>query len=97
LILLLPDGFNVLFAPAAALPALLPTPLLGAPVVVPVDDPVVPTDEPVVAPAAGLPAAEPPPAAPAPPACAKASVLVSANAAASLIVASFMILIPRGF
>jgi len=80
----------VLFAPAAELPALLPRLLGGLPVVVPVDEPVVPIDEPVVVPVA----VEPPPAEPAP-LCAKASVLVSANAVANPIVISLMIVIPH--
>jgi hypothetical protein len=90
---LLPEGFWVLFAPAAALPALLPRPLLVALPVVPVDEPV---DEPVVVP----PVVDDPGAVPvAPglladpaPACASANVLVSAITAAKPIVASLMII-----
>ena len=85
---LFPDGFRALFAPAAALPALrfglLPGRLPGAaPVVVP------PVDDPVVA----LPVADPLAAAPAAvpvPLCAKAKVLVRANAAANPMLLSFM-------
>jgi hypothetical protein len=83
LIKLLPDGFWPLLAPAAALPALVPTPpLVALPVVVPFVEEVVPV------------AADPPVAELAPaelPACANAKVLVSASAAANPIVVSFMI------
>ena len=87
----------MLFAPAAALPALLPRLLVGLLValpVVPVDGLVVVPliDDPgavVVPDAPGL-AAVPPPAVPALP-WASANVLVSAIAAAKPIVASFMI------
>jgi hypothetical protein len=86
LIKLFPDGFRLLFAPAAALPALLLLiPLLvELPVVVPfVEEPVV---VPVAAdpPAAGLPPAEPP-------ACANATVLLSASTAANASVQSFIV------
>jgi hypothetical protein len=82
-----PDGFSVLLAPAVALPAALPRPLGALPVVVPMDEPVVPIDGPVVLPVAvELPAVEPVPL------CAKASVLVRASAAANPIVANFMML-----
>jgi hypothetical protein len=93
----LPEGFWVLFAPAAALPALLPSPLLAALPVVPIDEPVVvppvvddPGAVPVIpgllVPAAPGLLADPAPA----PACANANVLVSAIAAARPIVASLM-------
>jgi hypothetical protein len=85
---LFPDGFRVLLAPAVALPAELPRLLDGLPVVVAVDEPVVPIDEPVVVPVAvEPPAVDPPPAEPAP-LCAMASVLVSTSAVANPIVAS---------
>jgi hypothetical protein len=85
LIKLFPDGFRLLFAPAAALPALLLIPLLvELPVVVPF------IEEPVVVPVAADPlAAELPPAEP--PACAKANVLVIASTAANPIVVSFIV------
>jgi hypothetical protein len=80
-----PDGFRPLFAPGAALPALLP--VVEVPVVVPF------VDEPVVVPlAAGPPTAELPPAEP--PLCANANVLVSARAAANPIVTSLMVRFP---
>jgi len=73
---LLPEGLRVLFAPAAALPALVGGPPVALPVV---DDPV-----------DGLPVLTPPTAGPAlpaeppvPPACAKAKPVESAIAAAS--------------
>jgi hypothetical protein len=81
-----PDGFRPLFAPAAALPALLPVPpVVEVPVVV------VPfMEEPVVVPlAADPPAAELPPAAPLL-LWANANVLLSARAAANPIVTSLM-------
>jgi hypothetical protein len=81
LIWLFPDGFLALFAPAAALPALLPP----APLI---DDPVVLDGEPVE-PAAPVPT-DPPPAPP-PPAWANARVFESANAVANAIVVSFMV------
>jgi hypothetical protein len=86
LIKLFPDGFRLLFAPAAALPALLLIPLLAElPVVAPF------VEEPVVVPeAADPPAAELPPAEP--PACANATVLVSASTAAKPIVVSFIVI-----
>lgn len=85
LIKLFPDGFWLLFAPAAALPAPLLIPLL---VELPVVAPFV--EEPVVVPvAADPPAVELPPAEP--PACAKATVLVSASTAANPIVVSFIV------
>ncbi len=82
MIALFPDGFRLLLAPAAELPA----PVLGmppAPLVVPV------VDDPVVVPAAGAPAPEAPPTE-LPPLCASANVLVSVSAAASPMLASFM-------
>jgi hypothetical protein len=92
---LFPDGFTVLLAPAAALPAVLPRLLDGlpVPVVVPVDEPVVPVGEPVVVPVAvEPPAVDPPPAEPAP-LCAMTSVLVSASAVANPIAASLDLMI----
>jgi len=76
---LLPEGLRVLFAPAAALPALVGGPPVALPVV---DDPV--DGLPVLTPPAAGPAlpAEPP-APPVPPACAKAKPVESAIAAAS--------------
>ena len=81
----LPDGFWLLLAPAAALPALLSVPPVAElPVVVPF------MEEPVVVPlAADPPAAELPPVAPLP-LCANANVLLSARAAANPIVTSLM-------
>jgi hypothetical protein len=85
-----PDGFTVLLRPAAALPALLGTPVLevlpaALPVVVP------PVEEPAVAPlVAAPPVPELPPDAP-PLDCASAKLLVTANAVASPSVVSFMI------
>jgi hypothetical protein len=87
---LLPDGFKVLFAPAAAPPALrfgLPPGEVPSPVPVVVR----PIDDPVVAPlGADPPAAEPLPL------CAKAKVLVwakvRAKAAASPMLVSFMMI-----
>lgn len=85
---LLPEGFRVLFAPAAAPPALrfglVPGEIPGAvPVVVP------PIGDPVVVPlVADPPAAEPVPL------CAKAKVLVRATAAASPMLVSFMMIFP---
>ena len=66
LISVFPDGFRPLFAPAAALPALLDIPVPGfVPMALPVVVPV--AGDPVVAPlVAALPAAELPPAEPAP-------------------------------
>jgi hypothetical protein len=94
----LPDGFTVLLAPAAALPALLLRPVV-APPVVPVDEPVVvpPMDDPVVDDPDVVPvtpglAAAPPPAEPTL-LWASANVLVRAIAAANPIVASFMIIV----
>jgi hypothetical protein len=88
---LLPDGLYWLFAPAAALPALLFTPpVVELPVVV------LFVDEPVVVPlAADPPALELPPAEP-PPLCAIANVLVSASAVANPIVTSLMVDIHLG-
>jgi hypothetical protein len=82
----LPDGFWLLLAPAAALPALLPVPPVVEVTVV-----VVPfMEEPVVVPlAADPPAAELPPAAPLL-LWANANVLLSARAAANPIVTSLM-------
>ena len=89
LISVFPDGFNPLFAPAAALPALLDMPVLGF---VPIALPVVPVaGDPVVVPlVAAPPVAELPPAAP-PLDCASAKLLVKASAVASPNAASFMI------
>jgi hypothetical protein len=65
LISVFPDGFRPLFAPAAALPALLDMPAPGVPMALPVVVPV--AGDPVVAPlVAALPVAELPPAEPAP-------------------------------
>ena len=65
LISVFPDGFRPLFAPAAALPALLDMPAPGFPMALPVVVPV--AGDPVVAPlVAALPVAELPPAEPAP-------------------------------
>jgi hypothetical protein len=83
LISVLPDGFRALFAPAAALPALLDVPL-ALPVVVPVaGEAVVPLA--AAPPVLALPLAEPAPD------CASANVLVKASAVASPNVTSFMI------
>ncbi|MGC1563825.1 MAG: hypothetical protein WA820_28805 [Bradyrhizobium sp.] len=82
MIWLFPDGFLALFAPAAALPAVLAPALF-------IDDPVVLDGAPAAEPAAPVPA-DPPPAPPAP-AWANASVFESANAVANAIVLSFMI------
>jgi hypothetical protein len=63
LISVLPDGFSLLFAPAAALPALLDMPELvpvALPVVVPVEG------DPVAVPLAAAPPVAEPPAEPAP-------------------------------
>jgi hypothetical protein len=85
-----PDGFTALFRAAAALPALLGTPVLevlpaALPVVVP------PVEDPAVAPpVAAPPVPELPPAEP-PLDCASAKLLVSASAVANPNVASFMI------
>jgi hypothetical protein len=86
-----PEGFTVLFAPAAILPALLSKPLLvelpaELPVVVPfvVDPVVVPLGE-------GPPTELVLPVEPVP-VCAIANVLMSVSAAASPIVLSFMVL-----
>ena len=95
MIRLFPDGFAALFRPAAALPALLVTPLsAGAPVALPVVVPpgVVPLVE---GPVVGLlvaapPVAELPPVEP-PVDCASAQLPVSASAVASPNAASFMI------
>jgi len=89
LISVFPDGFSPLFAPAAALPALLDMPVLGF---VPIALPVVPVaGDPVVVPlVAAPPVAELPPAAP-PLDCASAKLLVKASAVASPNAASFMI------
>jgi hypothetical protein len=84
LISVLPDGFRALFAPAAALPALLDVPL-ALPVVVPV------AGEPVVAPLVATPPVLALPLAEPAPDCASANVLVKASAVASPNVTSFMI------
>jgi hypothetical protein len=73
---LFPEGLRVLFAPAAALPALVDGPLVALPVV---DDPVDGLTVPTLPVAGPAPAAEPP----APPACAKAKPVESAIAVAS--------------
>jgi hypothetical protein len=88
-----PEGFCALFAPAAALPAWLLTPLLPKPVVEPVVVPGLPPGFavlPVVAPA--VPPVPPPALPPAPPAplCAKAAALENIKAVAKPIVVSFM-------
>ncbi len=88
---LLPEGLSVLFAPAAALPALRFGLLLGlvpgaAPVVVP------PIDDPVVVPLAADPPAAAPPVAEPVPLCAKAKVFVRTRAAASPMLVSFMMI-----
>jgi hypothetical protein len=90
LISVFPDGFSPLFAPAAALPALLDMPVLGfVPMALPDVVPV--AGDPVVVPlAAAPPAAELPLAAP-PLDCASAKLLVKASAVANPNVASFMI------
>jgi hypothetical protein len=89
LISVFPDGFSPLFAPAAALPALLDMPVLGlVPIALPDVVPV--AGDPVVVPlVAAPPVAELPPAAP-PLDCASAKLLVKASAA-SPNAASFMI------
>jgi hypothetical protein len=79
---LLPDGFTLLLAPAAALPA----PLLRPPLVPVVALPVVPL---LVDPVAAPPAPVLPPAAP-PPLCANASVLERVIAAATAMLMNFM-------
>jgi hypothetical protein len=85
---LLPDGFSVLFAPAAAPPALrLGLPPGEVPVVVP------PMEDPVVTPLVADPPVVPPAAEPVP-VCAKAKVLVRAKAAASPMLVSFMMVFP---
>jgi hypothetical protein len=90
LIKVFPDGFRALFAPAAALPAPVPMPLVESvelPGVV-VDGPVV--DGPVVPPLVVDPPVEVLPVEPVP-VCASAKVLASVNAAANPILMSFMI------
>ena len=87
---LFPDGFKPLFAPAAALPALvfglMPVEVPdAAPVVVP------PMDDPVVVPLVADPAAAELPADPLP-LCANATVPESASAAASPMLVSFMMI-----
>ena len=86
LIRLFPDGFTLLFAPAAALPAPLPRPPFAPLVEVPVVVPAV-VDLVVVPPAAGaeLPAAEPVPL------CASANVLASVSAAAKPMLVNLMV------
>jgi hypothetical protein len=90
LISVFPDGLSPLFAPAAALPALLDIPVLGfVPVALPDVVPV--AGDPVVVPlVAAPPVAELPLAVP-PLDCANAKPLVKASAVASPNVASFMI------
>lgn len=91
-----PEGFCALFAPAAALPAWLLTPLLPNPVVEPVVVPVLPPGLvevpvlPAVAPA--VPPAPPPALPPAPPAppWANAAALENIKAVAKPIAVSFM-------
>lgn len=86
---LLPDGFRILFAPAAAPPALrlglLPDTAPGA---------VPPMEDPVVTPLVADPPAAVPPVAEPVPVCANAQVLVSAKAAASPMLVSFMMIFP---
>ena len=77
----MPDGFKPLFAPAAALPALVFMP-------VPVE---VPREAPVVVPLVADPPAAAPPAEPVP-LWAKATVLESASAAASPMLVNFMMI-----
>jgi hypothetical protein len=86
LISVFPDGFSPLFAPAAALPALLDMPVPGL-VLAALPDVVPVAGDPVVAapPVAELPLAAPPRD------CASAKLLVKASAAANPNVASFMI------
>lgn len=88
LISMFPDGFSPLFAPAAALPALLDMPVL-APIALPDVVPVAedPVDAPLVA---APPAAELPLAAPLLD-CASAKLLVKTSAAVNPIFANFMI------
>jgi hypothetical protein len=81
---LLPDGFRMLLAPAAPPPALRLGLALGE---VPADPVVPPIEDPVVTPlVADPPAAEPVPV------CAKATLLVTAKAAANPILTSFMMI-----
>ena len=81
-----PDGFRVLFAPAAALPASLLKPVVELPVVVLLTDGAV-----VVVPLVAEPPVDVlPPVEPAP-VCATASVLANVSAAANPIVPSFMV------
>jgi hypothetical protein len=98
---LLPDGFRVLFAPAAAPPALR-FGLLPDEVPIPVPVVVPPTDDPVVVPLVADPPAAVPPAAEPVPLCAKAKVLVrakirakvGAKAVASPMRVSFIMIFP---
>ena len=83
LMLLLPEGFNVLVAPDWALPAVL-VPLIPVVALPPPADPL--ADPAPAAPAPAAPPAPPPP----PPAWAKANVLDSANAVAKMVVLIFM-------
>jgi hypothetical protein len=90
LIKVFPDGFRALFAPAAALPAPVPMPLVELSVELPgvvVDGPVV--DGPVVPPLVVEPPVEVPPVEPVP-VCASAKLLANVNAAANPILMSFM-------
>jgi hypothetical protein len=92
LIKVFPDGFRALFAPAAALPAPVPMPLVERSVELPgvvVDGPVV--DGPVVPPLVVEPPVEVPPPLEPVPVCASAKVLANVNAAANPILMSFMI------
>jgi hypothetical protein len=91
LISVFPDGFRALFAPAAALPALLDMPVVPGLVPIALPDVVpVAVDPDVVPLAAAPPVDEPPPAEP-PLDCANAEAPVRASAAASPNVASFMV------
>jgi hypothetical protein len=91
---LLPDGFRVLFAPAAALPApVLIPPLVEFPVVVP--GVVVPLiDDPVVVPLVADPPADVPPLVEPVPVCASANELANVSAATNPRLLSFMVFFP---
>ncbi len=87
---LLPDGFRVLLAPAAPPPALRLGLALGE---VPADPVVPPIEDPVVTPLVADPPAAPPAAEPVP-VCAKATLLVTAKAAANPMLVSLMMVFP---